>query len=300
LAIGATVSIPVSAGQHVEMGLRPGDIRRAMLIELIPSLRVAEALFDRLGPGPCLLCRVVDFGSSTLRSIGSITTGIIGFVVTNPVTTALATFAFVGAALVAGYVCGGNLLCQAATLIGSTLVAQALSTGETGLIRGLYETVATPIRSIVVGVTSLDAVAVAAGAAVIAGSLLSRRIYNGTPVQSRLLRQACRSNRVPCLSYSKYPGAAVNLLTAQTAGTGRITRVNRVGVAERRQGALAGIPTRRGFDRDEAPPAFLRANNRRVHVSYVIPSDNRGAGAALGAQLSAVPNRRFVVPLVIP
>ncbi len=300
LAIGATVSIPVSAGQQVEMVLRPGDIQQAMLVELVPSFRISEALFDRLGPGPCLLCRVVDFGSSTIRSIGSITAGIIGFVVTNPVTTALATFAFVGATFLAAFACQGNLACQAATVVGSTLVAQALSAGETGLLRGLYETVATPIKSIVGGVTSLDAVAVAAGAAVIAGSLLSRRIYNGTPVQSRLLQQACRINRVPCLSYSKYPGAAGNILAAQSAGAGRIARVNRVGVAERRQGALAGIPTRSGFDRDEAPPAFLRANSRRVHVSYVNPSDNRGAGAALRAQLSAVPNGRFVLPLIIP
>lgn len=297
LGIGAQVSVPVGPNQSVASVLRPGAVDLGALITAAPALRTAESVLDRLGPGPCLLCRVADFGSGALRSIGSVASTAVSFFLTNPITKAVATVAFVGAAAAASFLCQSRGLCQVGAIVAPLVLAQLLSGGDVGLLRGLYETVAAPVRSLIGGVISFDAAVLASGAAAVI-ALASRRIYNGAPVQSRLIQQACRSSRVACLSYSQYPGAAANYLAAQSAGVGRVSRVNRIGIAERRQSALAGIPIRAGLDRDEAPPAFLRANSRRVSVSYISPTDNRGAGASLGRQLSPVRNGRGVFVLI--
>lgn len=54
----------------------------------------------------------------------------------------------------------------------------------------------------------------------------------------------------------------------------------------RRRAAVAGHPTRPGFDRDEYPPALSRQGGARSSVHYVRSSVNRSAGAVMGAQLS--------------
>jgi hypothetical protein len=52
--------------------------------------------------------------------------------------------------------------------------------------------------------------------------------------------------------------------------------IDRAGAAARRAEALRGIPTRSGFDRDEAPPAVLNTGGP-TRVDYISPADNRGA-----------------------
>jgi hypothetical protein len=71
--------------------------------------------------------------------------------------------------------------------------------------------------------------------------------------------------------------------------------VNRRGADERRQRVSRDVPTRKGFDRDEYPPAvgrghgpgLQRGRNPRgwkAHVRSVPSSENRSHGASLGAQ----------------
>ena len=79
--------------------------------------------------------------------------------------------------------------------------------------------------------------------------------------------------------------------------------LNRPGAEERRERLLEGIPTRRGFDRDEYPAAVGRgrSNGRsralvrgtnprgwRADVMYVPSRENRSHGSVLGSML-----RRF-------
>ncbi len=52
----------------------------------------------------------------------------------------------------------------------------------------------------------------------------------------------------------------------------------------RRDRLLAGYPTRRGYDRDEYPPAIGRAT-WRADVAYVPSRENRSHGASMGAKL---------------
>ena len=79
--------------------------------------------------------------------------------------------------------------------------------------------------------------------------------------------------------------------------------LNRPGAEERRERLLEGIPTRRGYDRDEYPAAvgrgrangrsraLVRGTNPRgwmADVMYVPSAENRSHGSVLGGKL-----RRF-------
>ncbi len=71
---------------------------------------------------------------------------------------------------------------------------------------------------------------------------------------------------------------------AVRAGWPRVLRIRRDGADARRDRLLRGIPTRRGYDRDEWPMAMARAD-WRAHVAYVPSGENRGAGASIGLKL---------------
>ena len=63
----------------------------------------------------------------------------------------------------------------------------------------------------------------------------------------------------------------------------------RKGAARRRDRLLAGIPTKPGYDRDEAPAAVLR-KKVQADVRYVPSGENRSAGSSLGRQISGFCN----------
>jgi hypothetical protein len=88
------------------------------------------------------------------------------------------------------------------------------------------------------------------------------------------------------LERERYPNILAHIDTAVTEGWPRVLRINRVGADERRDKALAGIPTKPGFDRDEWPAAMAR-KTWRTHVAYVPSSENRSAGSKMGNALSA-------------
>jgi hypothetical protein len=130
--------------------------------------------------------------------------------------------------------------------------------------------------------------------------VLTRRIYSGTPVSQRVARLACSRRHVACIPYSRYPEAATNALTGQAAGIGRVGVINRTAAVGNRRALLSSVPLRRGFDRDEWPPAMMRLRNQRAQVAYISPADNRGAGSLLGRQLAPLGDGSIVFPLVVP
>jgi hypothetical protein len=89
------------------------------------------------------------------------------------------------------------------------------------------------------------------------------------------------------LSKTKYPNILAHAARAAAKGYGRVWTLNRPGADARRDRLLAGIPTRPGFDRDEAPMAAAR-RTWRADVEYVPSSENRSAGSVAGIKL-----RRF-------
>ncbi|MDQ2623265.1 MAG: NucA/NucB deoxyribonuclease domain-containing protein, partial [Actinomycetota bacterium] len=86
------------------------------------------------------------------------------------------------------------------------------------------------------------------------------------------------------LSRRKYPTVFRHLKIAVRKGFPRVTKIRRAGADQRRRKVLAGIPTKRGHDRDEWPMAMAR-KTWKAHVMYVPISENRSAGAKVGGTL---------------
>jgi len=58
----------------------------------------------------------------------------------------------------------------------------------------------------------------------------------------------------------------------------------------RRTASVRGIARRRGFDRDEWPPAITKEGGAGADVKYMLPSQNRAAGATIGNKLRPYPD----------
>jgi hypothetical protein len=94
------------------------------------------------------------------------------------------------------------------------------------------------------------------------------------------------------LSKTKHANVLAHAADAGKRGYGKVKSdspypvwtINRGGAAGRRKQLLAGIPTRPGMDRDEAPPAMAR-DKVDASVRYVPSSENRSAGATMGVKL---------------
>jgi Deoxyribonuclease NucA/NucB len=65
----------------------------------------------------------------------------------------------------------------------------------------------------------------------------------------------------------------------------RIFHIDRAGAKANRRESLRGIPTKRGFDRDEYPPAVAREGGKGAHIRYVRSGENRSAGSYMGNEL---------------
>lgn len=86
------------------------------------------------------------------------------------------------------------------------------------------------------------------------------------------------------LSRTKYPAVRAHWERAIKTGWPRVLTIHRKGAAKRRAKLLAGMPTRRGKDRDEYPMAMARTSVK-ADVEYVDSGQNRGAGSAQGVKL---------------
>jgi hypothetical protein len=85
-------------------------------------------------------------------------------------------------------------------------------------------------------------------------------------------------------SRTKYPHVRAHYAAAVRAGYPRVLTLRRAGADRRRSRLLADIATRRGYDRDEYPPAVGRGSVR-ADVAYVPSSENRSHGSVLGIKL---------------
>ncbi len=117
--------------------------------------------------------------------------------------------------------------------------------------------------------------------------------------QARASETCARPQGVQQIEFSRseYPHIRRHLRGALRRGWPRVLVINRRRADERRDRALAGIPTKDGFDRDEYPPAVGRGRGKglergrnprgwKTDVRYVQSSENRSHGASLGGQLS--------------
>jgi hypothetical protein len=86
-----------------------------------------------------------------------------------------------------------------------------------------------------------------------------------------------------------------HVFAARRKGHPRVLHIRRYeGPANRRE-SLRGIPTKKGYDRDEYPPAMTDEGGKGASVRYVLSSENRSAGSVMKTQLQAYCNeQRFI------
>ena len=88
----------------------------------------------------------------------------------------------------------------------------------------------------------------------------------------------------------KYPESAGHIRDAQNNGHSDVLTVDREGARRRRAEAMRGHAPVPNKDRDEYPPAVFGEGGRGASVRPINPSDNRGAGACIGAQCRTLPD----------
>lgn len=100
-------------------------------------------------------------------------------------------------------------------------------------------------------------------------------------------------------SKTKYLNIRKHFLAALRKGWPRTLVLNRTGADKRRARLLEGVATKRGYDRDEYPPALGRGQGKgltkgsdptgwRADVKLVPSGENRSHGSVMGLKL-----RRF-------
>lgn len=101
-----------------------------------------------------------------------------------------------------------------------------------------------------------------------------------------------RTGEVVTLEFpvNRYPKTAAHIQNAINKGESAVCTINRDGAEENREDSLRGIPTKKGFDRDEWPMAMCEEGGTGADIEYISPSDNRGAGSWVGNALEDYPD----------
>lgn len=88
----------------------------------------------------------------------------------------------------------------------------------------------------------------------------------------------------------RYPKTAAHIQHAIAKGESAVCTIDRDGAKANREDSLRGIPTKKGFDRDEWPMAMCEEGGTGADIEYIAPSDNRGAGSWVGNALEDYPD----------
>ena len=96
------------------------------------------------------------------------------------------------------------------------------------------------------------------------------------------------------ISKSDYPETCSHIEDAINKGHEQFVTIDRKMAASNRAESLSGVPTKPGFDRDEWPMAMFSEGGKGADIRYINPSDNRGAGSAIGSALKEYPDGTIV------
>jgi hypothetical protein len=88
------------------------------------------------------------------------------------------------------------------------------------------------------------------------------------------------------LPTDRYPETMAHIAAAIRAGASAVCTIDRNGADANRDASLRGVPTKKGYDRDEWPMAMCKEGGDGADIAYVTPNDNRGAGSWIGNLLS--------------
>lgn len=96
----------------------------------------------------------------------------------------------------------------------------------------------------------------------------------------------------------RFPETAAHIKAAEEHGESNICTIDRKGAEENRKESLKGVPTKKGYDRDEFPMAMCAEGGKGADIEYVTPADNRGAGSWIANQLEKYENGTRILIVV--
>jgi hypothetical protein len=88
----------------------------------------------------------------------------------------------------------------------------------------------------------------------------------------------------------RFPETGKHIREAIEDGASPVCTIDRDEAAKHRKQSLKGVPTKRGYDRDEWPMAMCREGGAGADIAYIHPADNRGAGAWVSNRLEEYPD----------
>ncbi|QAY68325.1 NucA/NucB deoxyribonuclease domain-containing protein [Paenibacillus protaetiae] len=112
------------------------------------------------------------------------------------------------------------------------------------------------------------------------------------------IRQDAQADYTIYFPLDKYPETGQHIQAAIRRGEPAVCTIDREGAEQNRKESLHGVPTRKGYDRDEWPMAMCREGGEGADIQYVTPSDNRGAGSWISNQLDQLPDGAEVLFVV--
>ncbi|MNW28098.1 Sporulation-specific extracellular nuclease precursor [compost metagenome] len=83
----------------------------------------------------------------------------------------------------------------------------------------------------------------------------------------------------------RYPETSRHIQNAIERGRSPVCTIDRSGAEKNREESLKGVPTKKGYDRDEWPMAMCAEGGTGADIEYITPKDNRGAGSWVGNKL---------------
>lgn len=119
------------------------------------------------------------------------------------------------------------------------------------------------------------------------------KLANSIPGISIPKLQTSQNSRIDGVIYlpdKKYPKTIDHIRDAIAEGKTDICTIDRSGADQNRHDSLKGIPTKKGYDRDEYPMAMCAEGGRGADIRYIVPKDNRGAGSWIANQLTKYPD----------
>ena len=101
------------------------------------------------------------------------------------------------------------------------------------------------------------------------------------------------------ISKSDYPETGAHIEDAINNGHEQFVTIDRKMAASNRAESLSSVPTKSGYDRDEWPMAMFSEGGVGADVRYINPSDNRGAGSAIGNALKKFRDGTIVKIIIV-
>ncbi|WP_316930892.1 polymorphic toxin-type HINT domain-containing protein [Porphyromonas macacae] len=120
-------------------------------------------------------------------------------------------------------------------------------------------------------------------------------VHNGYTPKAKVTKVDGQAHSIEVsISKSDYPETGKHIEDAIAAGKPSVVTIARDASKSNRAKSLRGVKPKQNLDRDEWPMAMFKEGGSGASVRHINPSDNRGAGSAIGNALSEYPDGTVV------